>query len=332
MTVQRFSTRTRAALWRAYDSCCFYCRTPITFVELEIDHLIPESLSHDPDSLRDLLARLDAPQEFDLNCLENLVPTHANCNRRKSRLVFSEPSTRYYRELARARVPQVRRLLERLSIQAANEKLLIALAHRIEIGLLSTREVDRVLSRVPVELSRPVSEPVVVGLSVNVADLEATGELPPEAPTAYPQLCDWLEQQLLSSLRSRGATYIVPCEASERNGETLGMRLAAWAVDINGLAGALPPYWQVVEVAPYGDVYDQPPDGLFLKALVQGTNALAQAAEAAVRSGDPDEPFRCCPRCGSQDLSWSHDSVFHLEEDLYYFVKCRDCGWSHEER
>jgi hypothetical protein len=85
-------------------------------------------------------------------------------------------------------------------------------------------------------------------------------------------------------------------------------------------------------VAPYSDVYGQPPDQLFVQALVQTANTLAHAADTAVRSGDPDEPYRCCPLCGSPELIWSHDSSYHIAEDVYYAVKCARCGWFHEEK
>lgn len=297
----------------------------MSFAELEIDHLIPESLSNDPGVLQALLARLGLPPNFDLRSLDNLVPTHRECNRRKSDLAFSEASLRYYLELIRTRLPRVRKEIDRIAVQAANERLLTSLSDRIERGYLSRDEVLRVVPVPSDGPSEPVSEPLVIGLCAVVAELHRSGDLPEEAPRAYPQLCDWLERDLLNRLRASVPAVVVPCEASERNGETLAVRLASWAFDVNRLPGIVAPLWEITELAPYSEIYESPPDALFLKALVQTTNK-------AVRTSDPSHPWSCCPACGSRNLDWSDNSSYHLADDLYYFVKCRDCGWWEEHK
>lgn len=325
MSIQGISIRVRAALWRAYEARCFFCQTPIAFAELEVDHLIPGSLRDEDRVLCDLLSRLGLPPNFNLASLDNLVPTHARCNRRKSNLLFSDTSLRYYIELARARLPRVKEEIDRITVQTTNECVLVSVADRIERGLLSRDEVLRVLSVQSTEPPQPVSEPLVIGLSANVAELKRSGDLPKEAPAEYPQLCDWLERDLLSSLRAKGPAVVIPCEASERNGETLGVRVASWAFDLDRLPSIVAPWWELTEVAPYSEVYESPPDSLFLKALVQTANK-------AVRTSNSSRPLACCPACGSRNLSWSEDSAYHLADDLYYFVKCRDCNWCEEHK
>jgi hypothetical protein len=319
MSEQRVSTIVRVALWRAYERRCFFCETPVAFADVEIDHLIPESLTGDGSLVADLVPRLGLPSTFNVTSLRNLVPTHARCNRRKGGREFSEASLLFFFELTGTRLRRVESELERLMVQAANERVLAALAVRVERGLLSVDEVLHVLSIPPSEPPRGVSEPLVMGVSVNVIDLQRSDQLPKDVPPDYPQLCDWLERDLLTRLRAKGPTVVVACEASARNGETLGVRLASWAFDVNRLPDMLAPWWTVVELAPFSEIYESPPDSLFLKALVQTANR-------AVRTGDPLRPWACCPVCGSKRLSWDHSSNYHLADHIYYFVKCLDCS------
>ncbi len=305
MSTQGISIRVRAALWRAWERRCFFCQTPIAFAELEVDHLIPQSLRDDSRVLCDLLSRLGLPPNFNLASLDNLVPTHARCNRPKSDLVFSDTWLRFCFELARARLPRVKEEIDRITVQTRNERVLVSVADRIERGLLSRDEVLRVLSVHSTEPPQPVSEPLVIGLSANVSELKCSADLPREAPAEYPQLCDWLERDLLSSLRAKGPALVIPCEASERNGETLGVRVASWAFDLDRLSRMVAPCWELTEVAPYSEVYESPPDPLFLNALVQTANGV-------VRTSDFSRPFACCPACGSRNLSWSEDSAYQL--------------------
>lgn len=319
MSTTRFPTTTRAALWQANERRCFYCGDPVAFAALEIDHIIPEGGA----DCRQLIAELGLPQDFDMQSSHNLVPTHAHCNRRKSDHRFSKETLRYYLELAKARQPLVVKELDRLRLQAVNERLLITLAARLEKGLVAPSEVRRVLS----SSSRPqldsVSEPLVLGFSVNVTEFLANPDRPASAPVGYPQLCDWLELDLMRTLRTSSVAVVVQCEASDRNGETLSMRAATWAFDPDQLHLFLKPWWTLVEIAPFSGIYDQPYQPLFGQALVQ-------TASDAVYSGDPTRPWRLCPRCGSTELRWDEWSNDHLIDDPYYNVQCAACRWSYE--
>jgi hypothetical protein len=323
MSAQEISVRIRAGLWRAYECRCFYCQIPITFVELEIDHLLPESLLNDINTFQSIISRLGLPSDFDLHSLDNLVPTHNQCNRRKSDLVFSDSSMRYYIELARDRLSRVKEEMERITVQSTNERILLTIADRIERGLLSREEVIRLLPIQKSDKVLPISEPLIIGFSVNVIVLQASGELPNGTPIIYSQLCDWLEYRLLSTLRAKGLTLVVPCESSERNGETLSIRVASWALDLDNLQNLLDIWWTITEVMPYSEIYDSSPEPLFMKALIQGANK-------AVRTTDISRPWAFCPSCGSEKLVWSEDSAYHLIDDIYYFVKCQDCNWMEE--
>ena len=105
MSIARFNIKIRVAVWRANDRKCFFCSEPVEFRNLEIDHIIPEGI--DPQLLSATLRRLAMPPDYDLNSLPNLVPTHHDCNRRKSGVLHEDNAILFYR-LRRGTVSPVR--------------------------------------------------------------------------------------------------------------------------------------------------------------------------------------------------------------------------------
>lgn len=56
---------------------------------MEIDHVIPESLSDDKERFVRAMADLGLPSDFDLNSYENWLPICRNCNSKKRSLIFN---------------------------------------------------------------------------------------------------------------------------------------------------------------------------------------------------------------------------------------------------
>jgi hypothetical protein len=71
----------RAAIWQAYGRRCAYTSDLISFSDLEIDHIIPVSISS--EDLDRLKAGHVIPTGFDLNGFGNLLPTTRFQNSRK---------------------------------------------------------------------------------------------------------------------------------------------------------------------------------------------------------------------------------------------------------
>lgn len=63
-----------------------------------------------------------------------------------------------------------------------------------------------------------------------------------------------------------------------------------------------------------------PPSQNLVRAIVRKYHEVIQ---------DEASPFgvRVCPKCGSEDLECSSATDYERDE-LYYFVNCRECGWS----
>src|SRR4051794_11632776 len=75
MSEQRFSNAFREALWEAHLRKCLYCRKDIAFVEMKVDHVIPESAQKDYKRLLEVRKGLGLGSEFSILGFENLAPS-----------------------------------------------------------------------------------------------------------------------------------------------------------------------------------------------------------------------------------------------------------------
>jgi RNA polymerase sigma factor (sigma-70 family) len=98
------------------------------------------------------------------------------------------------------------------------------------------------------------SRPFVATFGLGIEEVLASRGLPPNAPTEYPHLCDWLEVDLRERLRDAIGEFrqVGP---SKRDGETLSVRITfEWQQD--GLPELEPlGWWSVLELAPFEEVY-----------------------------------------------------------------------------
>jgi hypothetical protein len=311
----------RTALWRANDQRCFYCKELVSFRELEIDHVIAETTP--PERLTLLVEALALGADFDVNCIRNLVPAHNSCNRKKSDTEFSESSLRFYLETWRAKRPTVEKELNTLKRESSNDRLLSTLASRIEAGHLTLHEVTGFLENLipaPEQLASP-REPWIVTFGLNIDDLFHTGRIPPGAPENYAQLCDYLEEKLLFLIRQNIPSLSVQTEASARSGETLSVRMAFWNLDMRRLDVFADTIWEIIEVAPYSEIYESDWNELFPQAVVETYHGVLRD------DNDADFNLARCPQCGSNKLDRS--SATNYEHDkTYNLIRCMNCEWT----
>jgi len=105
-------------------------------------------------------------------------------------------------------------------------------------------------------LARQLAEQTwVAAFGVLMGCLENSGDLPPEAPSDYPTLCDWLTEDLMARL-ARAPLKNPRFTEDARSGETLSVRVAfEWCpsegpVEFGGLD-----WWELLELLPYAEVY-----------------------------------------------------------------------------
>lgn len=93
-----------------------------------------------------------------------------------------------------------------------------------------------------------------------VEDVIESGLLPESAPRDYAKLCDWLENDLRQRLKSVSIGNPRFAEASQRDGETLSVRVAfEWVPHRDALGFGELSWWEVLEVVPYAQIYEEKP-------------------------------------------------------------------------
>lgn len=321
MSKTKFDIISRTALWRANKRRCFYCDESVRFHELEIDHVIAETTS--PERLNALIEALALGEDFHVNCTRNLVPVHNRCNRAKSNLHFSEHSLLFHLDRWRAKQLKVEEEVNTLKRQSSNDRLLSTLASRIDAGHLTLAEVMGFLRNCalkPEQLASP-QEPWIITFGLNVTELVYTGTMPPGAPKDYEPLCDYLEEGLLVFVRQNIPALSLQTEPSARNGETLSVRLAFWNLDLGRLDVIAKSAWEILEVAPYSEIYDSDWSDIFPQAVVETYHGVLR--------DDADAEFGLarCPRCGSKTLNRTSVTDYEHDEN-YYLIRCTICDWS----
>ncbi|MBX9724274.1 MAG: HNH endonuclease [Candidatus Obscuribacterales bacterium] len=83
-----FSKPERFGIYRAFDHICYWCRSPVEWLSLTIDHVIPEELEKEKERLDDLKKYYGLPDSFLINDFENWVPAHLICNGTKSTEIY----------------------------------------------------------------------------------------------------------------------------------------------------------------------------------------------------------------------------------------------------
>jgi hypothetical protein len=246
----------RYALWIAHQRRCSYCREPLAFADLWVDHILPEHLIDDPQKRESVLEEFDLGPDFDLHDYGNWLPAHARCNLQKGKSVFERGAARYFVSIAGSRVDAARAEEHRLATSMSADHLLAKLGIAVEKGVLPAEEVIAALNLHSSEISTGViPEPLVVSYGLYVPEVLEDPTLPPEAPRDFPGLADWLENDLSSSVESSTSSAFFQPESSQRTGETLSTRIAFLNPDLDEIEEFENPWWRMTDIAPYSSIY-----------------------------------------------------------------------------
>lgn len=245
--MHRLSTSERAAIWLAWKRRCAYTGDVLAFRDLDIDHILPADLASRPQEFEVLKLKLGLPENFELNSLENYLPCGRMRNRQKANAVFDEGAATYFLQMAKGRLPNVKAEIARLTETTKKEFHLTTLAAMVDSGSLSIAEITEYIENVVTAARERHYQPLVVTVGVGPDVFEGA--------IFYAATCDDLECGLSETLRARCRGVVVQTEASERNGESLSVRLAIWHVSIEDFLLSLDEPWDLLEVAEFRQIY-----------------------------------------------------------------------------
>jgi hypothetical protein len=184
MSSQTIELDLRHAIWLTHNRRCVYCSEPLSFSEVEIDHVIPEVLVGTPE-LPVIIARLDLPPAFDLFSIRNLLPAHRRCNLVKSSKVFDDAAARFFLHRAEGASANIQELVAKKKQGQTRDNLLAKLGEAIRSGLILPMDIQEsqaphllrltnplvfadapaeiINSIVPEEVERYLDRPVLMG-------------------------------------------------------------------------------------------------------------------------------------------------------------------------
>lgn len=254
----------RYAIYRAYESKCFFCKEPISFNDLNIDHIIPQKLKEDNDKLSDVLSEyeiLKSYPDFTIDSLLNLVPCHGKCNHRKKDLLLPKETVLYYLLLTHKKISIILNEIDRLRIDKKKGEVLAELDIALEQNKISVDEILEIINSWKFRMI--VDSPLVVCFGLNINETLNIRGMTTSDTAHYINICDNFESELFEFLRLKTNFSFHTSESSARNGETLSVRLVFPELKIDDV-NDLPlkqinlhmPWWEILEINNYFIIYN----------------------------------------------------------------------------
>lgn len=122
----------RHAIWESYNYKCFYSDESISIQDMELDHIIPQSLKEYPEKLKDIIKKQQLDPYFELDSLYNLVPAKRNINNRKRDIEFPPAILAIYLKKARMKVPLILDNIEKYKKNIKQDKHLSLLKGAVQ--------------------------------------------------------------------------------------------------------------------------------------------------------------------------------------------------------
>lgn len=304
MSTSKVHPTLRMAIWIANNFKCWYCDEVIALNQLNIEHLIPESI--DTFRFEELRKSLSLPEEFHVNDTVNLVPSHWTCNQRKGASELSESALTFYFELSKAKQAAIVREYKRLSQQKASNRLMTNLVACLENGSISPNEVINAVDSVARGRSNRYSEPLVVSFGISFSYTDSN-------VAAYVYACEQYEKRLAEILVQNVISPHIVTE-EQRTGETISIRVAFWHPNLSILEQLNLEGWKILEILPFSNIYSGSWDELYARAAIRQYQAIM--------ARDSDR----CPSCGRMGLVQRRVTHYGYDEEIT-LQRCERCGW-----
>lgn len=147
MSQQRFSDIDRRALWEAHRKRCLYCRHPLVFKELLIDHVVPEAVIRTPERLAEIKASHGLGDAFDVQGDSNLASACYACNLDKRDRLLPPEQLAILLTRVQERIPEVRRLRAKYEQSAGADDVILGLICAMESGIVRAQDVSEILRK-----------------------------------------------------------------------------------------------------------------------------------------------------------------------------------------
>lgn len=139
MSKTRIEDSLRLAIYEAYKGKCFYTGEPVSYLDFEVDHIIPESMESEIEVIKE---RLGLEDNFHINSEENLVLSRPGINLRKNGKMFSDNTLLLYFEQTKAKKPLVVELYEKYKRQSKQSNGYKMIDKLLANGTMNLEELD----------------------------------------------------------------------------------------------------------------------------------------------------------------------------------------------
>lgn len=147
MSRTNFDNIIRTALWNSYNNKCFYCSQSLLWDDLQIDHLVPESIVTDPNRFSKLKSDYELNNDFRINDLYNLVPTHSRCNNRKTDILFSKKTTLFYLEITQQKIEKIEAEILKIKTRKNKGQIISKLQSALCSNLIDIKELKELIKK-----------------------------------------------------------------------------------------------------------------------------------------------------------------------------------------
>jgi hypothetical protein len=137
MSTQDFPDSFREALWETWSKRCFWGKQPLKFSQLEVDHIIPESLLKEPEKLKEVLQGARLPADFNVQGYGNLVPSCRSCNGTKSDIIFDSEQLILLTAKVKSRLKKLDERLKAKRQEASLEEVVLLIVRAQQRGEFS---------------------------------------------------------------------------------------------------------------------------------------------------------------------------------------------------
>lgn len=134
MSTQPIRSELRTAIWVGYDKKCLFCREPILFDNMHVDHFIPESIN--PQKLQDLKNNHLVPECYNVRGDYNLVASCVTHNSMKSDYLVPELAIPIYLNKMRKYIVKVQKHLVRLKKDNDYATAITVISQLVEEGVV----------------------------------------------------------------------------------------------------------------------------------------------------------------------------------------------------